>query len=388
MGKKANISRKKEDSGTKEYIAYRFYGEPTDEQKAQFSRTFGCARWLYNQMTATYKDAVKEQVPAVFHSPAWYKDDYPWLREVDSLALANVQINFQNALSEHRKGNRGAPSFKKKSDYNDSYTTNFVNGNISFAPGKRNGHLHLPKTEGTILIHCHRPVRPNGTLKSVTVTREPNGRYYFSILFEYDLVKPDYKINPDRAIGLDMSMHHFYVDSNGETVDYGKPYHNIQDRLAREQRKLSHMKIGSSNYGKQRRKIASLHAKAKHQRKDALHKLSRNLVDKYDIIGVEDLNMKGMSQALNFGRSVGDKGWGIFTSFLAYKAAKRGKYFVKVDRFFPSSQMCHECGTLYKGVKNLSVREWTCPSCGCHHGRDVNAAINLRSEAVRLYCTA
>ena len=184
-----------------------------------------------------------------------------------------------------------------------------------------------------------------------------------------------------------MSMHEFYVDSNGKHVDYGKPYHAMQNRIAREQRKLSHMKMGSSNYQKQRVKIAKLYAKTKHQRNDALHKLSRQLVDTYDIIGIENLNMKAMSQSLNFGKSVSDKGWGMFTTMLAYKAQRVGRRVIKVDKFFPSSQMCHECGRLNKLTKDLSVREWTCPGCGHHHDRDENAALNIRDEAVRIYCT-
>lgn len=145
------------------------------------------------------------------------------------------------------------------------------------------------------------------------------------------------------------------------------------------------MKKGSSNYKKQRLKIAKLYAKATHQRHDFLHQTSRKLVDDYDIIGIEDLNMKGMSQSLNYGTSVGDKGWGKFISMLEYKAEAAGKAFIKVDKWFPSSQACHVCGYVYKKTKDMSVREWTCPSCGIHHDRDENAAINIRNEAVRIY---
>ena len=174
-------------------------------------------------------------------------------------------------------------------------------------------------------------------------------------------------------------------DKNGNEVDSPHSYRNTKGRIIKEQRRLSHMKKGSSNYKKQRLKIAKLYAKATHQRHDFLHQTSRKLVDDYDIIGIEDLNMKGMSQSLNYGTSVGDKGWGKFISMLEYKAEAAGKAFIKVDKWFPSSQACHVCGYVYKKTKDMSVREWTCPSCGIHHDRDENAAINIRNEAVRIY---
>ena len=295
------------------------------------------------------------------------------------------------AFNNFFNGRSAYPKFKRKSDHCDSYTTNIASKgatNLRFRMGKRKaGFLTLPKIGGEIKVRAHRKVPTDGILKSVTVTHEPDGKYYFSLLYEVPHEEIYHDIDPDNAIGLDMSMHNFYVDSNGKHIDYGKPYHTMQNRIAREQRKLSHMKMGSSNYQKQRVKIAKLHAKAKHQRSDALHKLSRQLVDTYDIIGIEDLNMKAMSQSLNFGKSVGDKGWGMFANMLAYKAQRAGKRVIKVGKFFPSSQMCHECGTLHKLTKDLSVREWTCPDCGHHHDRDENAALNIRDEAVRLYCT-
>ena len=163
--------------------------------------------------------------------------------------------------------------------------------------GKRKaGFLTLPKIGGEIKVRAHRKVPTDGILKSVTVTHEPDGKYYFSLLYEVPHEEIYHDIDPDNAIGLDMSMHNFYVDSNGKHIDYGKPYHTMQNRIAREQRKLSHMKMGSSNYQKQRVKIAKLHAKAKHQRSDALHKLSRQLVDTYDIIGIEDVTVAELRQ--------------------------------------------------------------------------------------------
>ena len=374
----------------KAYV-YRLY--PTVDQKILFAKTFGCCRKIWNLMLGDRIDAYNDYGITLLPTPAWYKSDdrYSYLKEVDSLALANVQLHLNRAFNNFFNGRSAYPKFKRKSDHCDSYTTNIASKgatNLRFRMGKRKaGFLTLPKIGGEIKVRAHRKVPTDGILKSVTVTHEPDGKYYFSLLYEVPHEEIYHDIDPDNAIGLDMSMHNFYVDSNGKHIDYGKPYHTMQNRIAREQRKLSHMKMGSSNYQKQRVKIAKLHAKAKHQRSDALHKLSRQLVDTYDIIGIEDLNMKAMSQSLNFGKSVGDKGWGMFANMLAYKAQRAGKRVIKVGKFFPSSQMCHECGTLHKLTKDLSVREWTCPDCGHHHDRDENAALNIRDEAVRLYCT-
>lgn len=389
MAKKTAFSRK-DTSVPKEYIAYKYCGTPDAEQTVQLNKTFGCVRWLYNQMVWADRFAYEHFKESVFFSPAWYKhlSNARWLKEVDSLALANVQMNYSKTHSDFLKGNSGKPQYRKKSDHYDSYTTNAVNGNISFHAKGRNGFLTLPKVKGEIRLTAHRNVRDGGKLKSVTVSREPDGKYYFSLLYEYEKQDAVHEIDPGNVIGLDMSMHDFYVDSNGYTADFGKPYRNTEARIVREQRKLARMTKKSNNYEKQRRKLARLHAKTKHQRQDFLHKESHRLVTTYDIIGIEDLNMRGMAQSLNFGKSVSDKGWGMFITYMAYKAERAGKKLIKVDRFFPSSQMCHECGALSRKTKDLSVREWTCPHCGHHHQRDENAALNIRDEAVRIYCTA
>ena len=371
------------------HIAYRFLALPDDEQKIMFSKTFGCVRYLYNRMLDDKSKAYKNFGEKLNLTPAWYKhlSCCRWLSEVDSLALANVQLNLNSAFTNFYEGRADYPKLKKKSDHHDSYTTNMVNGNIKLRYSNHYMYLSLPKIPGEVKVRNHRPIRQGGELKSVTVSREPNGKYYVCLLFEYAKKKVIYDIDPDNAIGLDMSMHAFYIDSNGNTVDTPHPYLRIQEGLAKEQRKLSHMKKGSSNYRKQRKKISALYAKTKHQRNDFLHKLSRKLVDTYDIIGIEDLNMHGMSQSLNFGKSVSDKGWGMFTVMLNYKAEELGKKVIRIDKWFPSSQMCNNCGCTSKQIKDLSVREWICPHCGTQHNRDENAAINIKNEAIRIYCT-
>lgn len=312
------------------------------------------------------------------NTPAQYKKEFEWLKEVDSLALANAQINLQTAYNNFfRSPKVGFPKFKSKKSNHRSYTTNCVNGNIKLV----NGLLTLPKV-GKIKMKQHRQIPSDYKLKSVTVSQTPSGKYYASILFEYE--NQVSQVIPQTFLGLDFSMHELYKDSNGNEPQYPRYYRQAEKKLAREQRKLSLMQKGSNNRNKQRVKVAKLHEKVASQRKDFLHKQSRQIANVYDCVCIEDLDMKAMSQSLRFGKSVSDNGWGMFTTFLAYKLEEMGKQLVKVDKFFASSQTCSVCGYKNSETKNLAVRAWDCPECGTHHDRDVNAAINIRNEGMRL----
>ena len=312
------------------------------------------------------------------NTPAQYKKEFEWLKEVDSLALANAQINLQTAYKNFfRSPKVGFPKFKSKKSNHRSYTTNCVNGNIKLV----NGLLTLPKV-GKIKMKQHRQIPSDYKLKSVTVSQTPSGKYYASILFEYE--NQVSQVIPQTFLGLDFSMHELYKDSNGNEPQYPRYYRQAEKKLAREQRKLSLMQKGSNNRNKQRVKVAKLHEKVASQRKDFLHKQSRQIANVYDCVCIEDLDMKAMSQSLRFGKSVSDNGWGMFTTFLAYKLEEMGKQLVKVDKFFASSQTCSVCGYKNSETKNLAVRAWDCPECGTHHDRDVNAAINIRNEGMRL----
>lgn len=312
------------------------------------------------------------------NTPAQYKKEFEWLKEVDSLALANAQRNLQTAYNNFfRSPKVGFPKFKSKKSNHRSYTTNCVNGNIKL----ENGCLTLPKV-GNIKVKQHRNIPSGYKLKSVTVSQTPCGKYYASILFEYE--SQVQQIEPQTFLGLDFSMHELYRDSNGNEPQYPHYYRQAEKRLKREQRKLSLMQKGSKNRDKQRIKVARLHEKVADQRRDFLHKQSRQIANAYDCVCIEDLNMKAMSQVLNCGKSVSDNGWGMFVTFLKYKLEDMGKQLTKVDKFFASSQTCSVCGYKNPETKNLSVRAWDCPQCGAHHDRDVNAAINIRNEGMRL----
>ena len=274
----------------------------------------------------------------------------------------------------------------------DSYKTNVVGNNIRLEDGK----LRLPKITGYIRLKQHRKVRPGGILKNVTVIHEPDGKWYFSMVYAYE--KQDVPVSaPEgediKAIGLDMSLPELYLDSNGDTpfytlngntIYFSKAYRKLEKKIAREQRRLSKMEKDSANYRRQCRKIAKLHAKAKHQRCDFLHQMAARLAKTYDIIGAEDLDMAAIRRSLRFGKSVSDNGWGNFLIYLEEACRNRGTLLIRVNRWFPSSKTCSVCGHVHRELA-LSDRTYACSECGSAMDRDENAAVNIRKEALRIF---
>ena len=359
--------------------AFKFRIYPNEEQKIIFAKTFGCTRFIYNKMLSDKIDYYKQTKQKLNNTPAQYKTEFEWLKEVDSLALANAQMNLQKAFTNFFTNPKsGFPKFKSKHKNRKSYTTNNQKGSITL----ENGYLKLPKIVDLIKVKQHRQIPEDYKIKSVTVSQTPSGKYYASILCEYENQVQTAELKD--FLGLDFSMKELYKDSNGNEPCYPRYYRQAEKRLKREQRKLSLMKKGSSNRNKQRIKVAKLHEKVANQRKDFLHKQSRQIANAYDCVCIENLDMKAMSQALNFGKSVSDNGWGMFIKFLQYKLEEKGKRLIKVDKFFASSQICSVCGYKNSETKNLSIRAWDCPKCGTHHDRDINAAINIKNEGIRL----
>ena len=361
--------------------AYRFRLYPDREQEKLFHRTFGCCRFVYNRMLADKKAMYEETGKTKRLTPAGYKKDFPWLKEVDSLALANVQLHLEAAFARFfEPGKNRYPRFKSKHRSRKSYTTNVVNGNITLEDGR----LRLPKA-GPVRIRQHRRIPEGYVLKSVTVSMEPSGKYYASLLYEYPAREnqtPGADREDAKALGIDFAMRGMAVFSDGSRAEYPGYYRLAQERLARDQRRLSKRKKGSRNYEKQKRRVALRHEKIRNQRKDYLHKLSRDLADRYDVIAVEDIDMQAMSRSLHFGKSVADNSFGAFRTMLAYKLEEQGKSFVKVGRFFPSSKMCSRCGNVKKELR-LDERVYRC-SCGLCMDRDLNAAVNIREEGRRI----
>ncbi|USG66944.1 transposase [Brevibacillus ruminantium] len=362
--------------------AYKFRLYPTQEQEKLLAKTFGCVRFVYNKMLAerkeTYeqfkgdKEALKKQK---FPTPAKYKEEFAWLKEVDSLALANAQLNLQKAYKNFFSGRAEFPKFKNRKA-GQSYTTNVVNGNIMLL----DGYIKLPKLK-LVKMKQHREIPSLHMIKSCTVSRTKTGKYYVSILTEYEHQPVQKEVQA--VVGLDFSMNGLFVDSEeGETANYPRFYRQALEKLAKEQRILSRRKKGSSRWHKQRLKVAKLHEKIANQRKDFLHKESHKLVKLYDCVVIEDLNMKGMSQALHFGKSVADHAWGMFTTFLGYKLEEQGKKLIKIDKWFPSSKTCSCCGQVKESL-SLSERKFHC-DCGFVADRDWNASINIKREGLRL----
>ena len=264
-------------------------------------------------------------------------------------------------------------SFNKKG-VKDSYRSCVINNNIRI----ENNKLRLPKI-GLVEIKMERNLPKNAKIKSVTVSKTKTNKFFAAINFEYE--KEIKQVEPKTYIGLDFAMADFFVDSEGNKGNYPKFFRNSQEKLAREQRRLSRMIKGSNNYKKQKVKIAKIHEKIANQRKDFLHKTSRKIANSYDVICVEDLNMQAMSQTFKFGKSVHDNGWGMFVNMLEYKLIELGKYLIKADKFFPSTKRCSSCGN--KKEMKLSDRVYKCPSCGLEIDRDLNAALNLKQYGIK-----
>ena len=361
--------------------AFEFRIYPNKEQKIMLAKTFGCSRFVYNYFLAMRKEKYEDCRETISYNRCakeltQLKKDHAFLKEVDSVALQQSLRHLDTAFGRFFSGDCGYPKFKCKHRGKKTYSSICINNNIRL----ENGKIKLPKL-GSVKIKQHRTVPEDWTLKSVTVKQVPSGKYFVSILFEYESQVREKK--PEKVLGLDYSMPKLYVSSEGEGIEYPHYYRRTEERLAKEQKALARMKKGSQNYIKQRIKIAKLHEKIANRRKDFLHKESHRIAESYDAVCIEDLNMQGMSKALNFGKSVHDNGWGMFRSMLKYKLEDRGEKLIVIDKWYPSSQICSECGSIHPEVKDLSVKEWFCDWCLTYHDRDRNAAINIKKEGMR-----
>ena len=363
----------------KRNMAFKFRLYPTKEQEVLIQKTFGCCRFIYNKMLGdkiSHYEKTKENYKC---TPAMYKQEFQWLKEVDSLALANVQMDLQEAYSNFFRDKKvGFPKFKSKKKSRKSYTTNNQKGTISIID---KNHIKLPKLK-SVKVKIHRNIPEDHIIKSATISQNACNQYFISILTEYQTEEKEVILDKNKALGLDYSSPHFYVDSQGKEADYPHYYRKSSDKLAREQRKMSKMVKFSNNWYKQKRKVGKIHVKTSNQRLDWIHKETKKISDKYDIVCLENINMKDMSQCLTLGKSTMDNGFDMFRDILSYKMAERGKIIVKIDKWFPSSKMCRFCGTVNKNL-TLKDRVWKC-DCGVTLERDVNAAINIREEGLRM----
>lgn len=365
---------------------YRIY--PTDKQKEQLAKTFGCVRFVYNyyleKKIKMYKDNKEtlSKMDCNNHLNRELKQEFIWLKEVDKFALTNSVYNlntaYENFFRKVKQGssNPGFPKFKSKHYNRFSYTTNFTNNNIElrFAENK----IKLPKLKW-VEAKVHRAFQ--GTVKSATISKNPSGRYFVSILVDTEIEELP---KVDKSIGIDLGIRDFLIDSDGNKVHNPKNLDNYERKLSKLQRQLAKKQLSSNNRRKMRIKVARLHEKISDTRKDFLHKLSSQIINENQVIVSEDLNVSGMVKNKNLSKSISDVSWSEFTRQLEYKAKWYGRTYRKIDRFYPSSQLCSICGSKNIDTKKLSIREWTCKHCGNHHDRDINASRNILEEGLRM----
>ncbi|MGD9678146.1 MAG: RNA-guided endonuclease TnpB family protein [Vulcanibacillus sp.] len=362
---------------------------PTQKQKSFIDKTLGCTRFIYNQMLGEriqtceeLKDDRRKLYDFKYKTEKDYKQEFDFLKEADAKALQQSRIdlshaytNFFNSLKGKRKGEKvGFPKFKKRkngSSYRTINCNNYTDIQVSFDNSK----IKLPKV-GWIKFSDGR-TELNGLIKSATVSKTCTGKYFVSILYEYDFEYEGMELTDDLKIkGLDCSLSNFYVDELGNSPDYVKRYRKYEKKLAKAQRRVSRKQKGSKNRHKAQMKVNKIHEKISSERDDFVQKLSTKLANENDVIVVENLSIKGIAKAMNFGKSMNDLGYSKFLHCLEYKMLDRNKLFVRADRFFASSKTCSYCGYVKKDL-TLSDIEWECPSCKTKHNRDRNAGQNL-----------
>ncbi|MDT2463737.1 IS200/IS605 family element RNA-guided endonuclease TnpB [Enterococcus avium] len=370
--------------------AYKFRIYPNAYQEVLIIKTIGCVRFVYNYFLALWNEEYSKNGKGLTYNscsamlPQMKKNEATsWLKEVDSIALQSSVKNLSDSFSRFFKKQNRRPQFKSKKNPVQSYTTKNVNKSITIIENI----IKLPKL-GQVKFAKSREL--NGRILNATIRKNPSGKFFVSILCEEEVSELP---KTGLEIGIDLGITDFAILSNGQKIDNNRFTSKMEKTLKREQRKLSRRallakKAGKElfearNYQKQKKKVARLHEKVINQRTDFLNKLSTEIVKNHDSICIEDLNTKGMLRNHKLAKSISDVSWFSFVSKLQYKAEWYGREIIKVDKWFPSSQLCSKCGHK-DGKKSLEIREWTCPVCHAHHDRDINASKNILAEGLQI----
>jgi putative transposase len=364
--------------------AYKYRIYPNKQQQILIQKTFGCCRFVYNQYLAKRIELYKTDKSTLNYNACSndlkrLKQENEWLKEVDSVsiqsALKDLDVAYQNFFRRVKQGDSkaGFPRFKSKKENKKSYKTKYTNGNIRVLSNK----IKLPKLG---LVKCKVSKQIEGRILNTTISQNPSGKYFVSVCCT-DIEIPQYS-STSAVVGIDLGLKEFAITSDGQHIENPKYLFKSQKKLAKLQRQLSRKTIGSKNRNKARIKVARQYEKITNQRMDFLQKLSTQLIKDYDVICLEDLKIKNMVKNHKLAKSISDVSWSEFIRELQYKAEWQHKIVQKIDTYYPSSQICSNCGYKFTGTKDLSVREWICPQCGVHHDRDENAAINILNEGL------
>ena len=414
------MAKKKDKDPNIHNIAYKYALDYKQEQSVYdyLFMSFGCRRKVYNY----YVDCLYQQLEAENYTSGFIKFKapevstlkklYPFLKQAHSLALSNCKLAFESAIrnyndeqgwTQYKKSSKkknqtigepltfrdykSMPTFKSKKRNQNGFTIN--NQTPQEVKALKNDSirldgnlLYLPKLKQPIKLILHRQIPKDYKIKSITLSTGTDGKLFCSILLEYyKEIKP---IEPKRFCGLDYAQKDFYVSSTGEKANPPKAYKKSQKHLAKLQKKLAKKQKGSKNWMKAKQKVARLNTKIAHQRLDFAHKKSYHLAKDFDLIAVEDIDLRNMAQCLQLGKNLHDNGFGMFRLFLEYKLKQQGKHLVKVDKWYPSSKTCHKCGSVNHELQ-LSDRTYHCSVCGLTFDRDHNAAINIMKQGKKVF---